>query len=293
MKSDRFIKTLKLFWISENQRVHTAILINCFRCAGQSAEHSAFKTGLLLYRCSQWWLAKWKGRIDSDSACIEKWKPGVLMFWGPTWLRKSPTVLPLPTASKSFIQAAPPFQLKCEVCCPFFLQLPRLPGTGQLKNRSILEAEGCSVTNTATHMNPVRILFRLLSGFWHSSHSFLTLSKACYYYGLSPRSGTSRADGFVKVSAVFEEAWIKKCDFASHINFPTTFNRYFHLLFFVLMLAAQDNGKLKRPNSDFLELWVQQGELNSFQVLGKEEWLRYSRLTSDEVVAGVQESEVS
>ena len=60
---------------------------------------------LPLCRCSQWQRGRWTGSIDFDSAHIEKGKPGVWMLWGPTRVRKSPTVPPLPTTpSKPFIQ---------------------------------------------------------------------------------------------------------------------------------------------------------------------------------------------
>lgn len=94
---------------------------------------------LPLCRCSQWQRGRWKGSIDFDSAHIEKGKPGVWILWGPTRVRKSPTVPPLPTTpSKPFIQTVVLFLSKppsCEMYWLFLPQLPLLPS--QLPNRSI------------------------------------------------------------------------------------------------------------------------------------------------------------
>lgn len=74
---------------------------------------------------------------------MEKWKPGVLMFWGAAWVRKSPTVLLPPAPSKSFIQAVLLLQLKpppCEMYWPFFPN-SYSPLLRPAPNRSVLVAE--------------------------------------------------------------------------------------------------------------------------------------------------------
>ena len=195
MKSARFIKTLKLFWINENPRVHTAVLINCLHCAGWSAERSAYKTpASLCIGAHSDRTVKWKGSIDFDSAHIEKWKPGVWMFWGPTRVEKAPLFF-----HSQLLQASLSFRL---CCCfssnPLLVKCigPLFPTSHYFSPAPLprptpkqeYSSWGCSTTKTATHVNPAKLLFKLPSGFWHGFHSFFPLSKVWYCCGRHPKT---------------------------------------------------------------------------------------------------------
>lgn len=157
----------------------------CLHRAGRSVEHSAETPASLCVGAHSDNVGKWKGSVDFDSAHIEKGKPGVWMPWGPTRVRESPTVPPLPTTpSKPFIQTVVLFLLLVKCIGPFFPNSHFFPVSSQTG----VFSWGCPAPKTATHLNPARLLFKLLSELWNASHSFSPLSKVWCCCGCHPKT---------------------------------------------------------------------------------------------------------